>query len=69
MSKGDERFLERVNYIVSELKECQDADGDGYFGAFPDGKRILEEEVARGNIRSHGFDLNGIWVPFTPSIN
>ena len=61
---GDKRFLERVNYIVSELKNLQDADGKGYIGAFPNGKKIFEEEVAKGNIRSQGFDLNGIWVPF-----
>lgn len=61
---GNPEFLKRVNYIVSELKACQDADSSGYIGAFPDGKRILEEEVARGIIRSQGFDLNGIWVPY-----
>lgn len=61
---GDDRFLERVNYIVDELYECQQADGDGYIGAFPDGKQILEEEVAKGDIRAQGFDLNGIWVPY-----
>ncbi|MBN2698436.1 MAG: glycoside hydrolase family 127 protein [Bacteroidales bacterium] len=61
---GDERFLERAKYIVDELERAQEADGEGYIGAFPDGKRILEEEVARGDIRSKGFDLNGIWVPF-----
>lgn len=61
---GDSVFLQRVNYIVNELDSCQQADGDGYIGAFPDGKRILEEEVAKGNIRAQGFDLNGIWVPF-----
>ena len=61
---GDKRFLKRVDYIVAELALCQEADGDGYIGAFPDGKRILEEEVAKGNIRSKGFDLNGIWVPY-----
>lgn len=60
---GDERFRKRVNYIVDELAECQAADGDGYVGAIPDGKRILVTEVAQGNIRSKGFDLNGIWVP------
>ena len=26
---GDERFLARVNYIVDELAECQQAQGDG----------------------------------------
>jgi hypothetical protein len=61
---GDKRFLDRVNYIVDELKIIQDADGKGYFGAFPSGKKILENEVAKGDIRSQGFDLNGIWVPF-----
>jgi len=63
-STGDARFLERVNYIIDELKRIQDADGDGYIGAFPGGKKILEEEVAKGNIRAQGFDLNGIWAPF-----
>ena len=61
---GDSRFLERVNYSVDQLKMLQDADGDGYIGAFPNGKKVFEEEVARGNIRSAGFDLNGIWAPF-----
>jgi len=61
---GDKRFLDRVNYIVGELKYLQEADGNGYIGAFPNGKKILEEQVAKGDIRSQGFDLNGIWVPF-----
>ena len=63
-STGDQEFQNRVNYIVEELALCQEAGGNGYIGAFPDGKRILEEEVAKGDIRSQGFDLNGIWVPF-----
>ena len=63
-TSGDKRFLDRVNYIVDEMKKLQDADGNGYLGAFPNGKKILETEVAKGNIRSQGFDLNGIWVPF-----
>jgi DUF1680 family protein len=63
-STNDNRFIARVKYIVDELEACQLADGDGYIGAIPNGKKILEEEVAKGNIRSQGFDLNGIWVPF-----
>ncbi len=63
-STGDRRFLERVKYMVAELDTCQQAHGNGYLGAFPDGKRILEEEVGKGNIRAAPFDLNGIWVPF-----
>jgi uncharacterized protein len=61
---GDKQFLERVNYIISELKTIQDHDGNGYIGAIPKGKMIFETEVAKGNIRSQGFDLNGIWSPF-----
>jgi uncharacterized protein len=63
-STGDQRFLERVNYIVDELAIVQEANKNGFIGAFPDGRRIMEEEVAKGNIRSQGFDLNGIWVPW-----
>jgi hypothetical protein len=58
----DERFRDRVNYLVSELAECQRANGNGYVAAIPEGKRVYAE-VASGNIRSAGFDLNGLWVP------
>lgn len=61
---GDQRFLDRVNYIVDELALCQEADGGGYIGATPRGKQILEEEVAKGAIRAQAFDLNGIWAPY-----
>ncbi|MGE4586198.1 MAG: beta-L-arabinofuranosidase domain-containing protein [Mangrovibacterium sp.] len=61
---GNEEFLRRAKYIVDELAECQEADGDGYIGAFTDGKKILEEQVAKGEIRSRGFDMNGLWSPF-----
>ncbi|MRR18613.1 glycosyl hydrolase [bacterium] len=64
LTTGDPRFLERVDYIVSELKACQEADGSGYIGACPGAKRIFEEEVSQGVIRSAGFDLNGLWAPF-----
>ena len=61
---GDEEFLNRVNYIIDELAECQEADDEGYIGAFANGKKVFEEEIAEGDIRSEGFDLNGLWVPF-----
>jgi DUF1680 family protein len=61
---SDRRFLDRVNYIVDELGICQEADGEGYIGAIPDGKKIFEEQIAKGDIRSRGFDLNGLWAPY-----
>src|SRR5262245_1348259 len=37
-STGDRRFLDRVNYIVNELDECQKAGGDGFLGGMPVGR-------------------------------
>jgi uncharacterized protein len=62
-STGDERFRDRVDYIVNELELCQRENGDGYVAAIPNGKKIFRE-VAAGDIRSQGFDLNGGWVPW-----
>lgn len=59
---GDPRFRDRVAYMVSELAACQKTSHDGYVSAIPQGRRIYSE-VAAGNIRSAGFDLNGGWVP------
>jgi DUF1680 family protein len=64
LTTGDRQFLDRVNYIVDELKIVQDANGGGYIGAMPGGRKIFEEQVAKGDIRAKGFDLNGIWSPF-----
>lgn len=61
-TSGDERFLQRLEYTINELDSCQQANGDGYLAATPDGKRIFKE-VSAGKIYSQGFDLNGGWVP------
>ena len=60
---GDVRFKERADYIIKELKEVQTANGDGFLGALEGGKERFAE-VAQGDIRSGGFDLNGLWSPF-----
>ncbi len=57
------RFRDRINAIVDDLAECQKANGNGFLGGMPDGKKIFAE-IARGDIRSAGFDLNGGWVPW-----
>ncbi len=68
---GDNESKKRVDYIVKELTECQTAAGDGYVAGFTRKKgdtvedgRVVFEELAKGEIRSAGFDLNGCWVPF-----
>src|ERR1700722_13404178 len=70
---GDTVFRERVAYIVDELWACQQARKKapapgllpmaGYVGAIPR-EDSLWSEVAAGQIRSHGFDLNGAWSPW-----
>ncbi len=56
-------LLKRVNYMVDELDACQQARKTGYVGAIPKEDTIWAE-VAKGNIRSRGFDLNGGWSPW-----
>lgn len=62
VSKNPE-FLKRVNYIVTELEECQRARKTGYIGAIPREDSVFME-VSQGDIRSRGFDLNGAWSPW-----
>lgn len=62
-STSDPRFRARVDYIINDLAECQRANGNGYLAAIPKGKEIFAQ-VARGEISSKGFDLNGGWVPW-----
>jgi DUF1680 family protein len=59
----NEECLRRVNYMIRELKECQEARRTGYLGAIPK-EDSMWAEVAKGNIRSRGFDLNGAWSPW-----
>ncbi|MFT3827997.1 MAG: glycoside hydrolase family 127 protein [Chitinophagaceae bacterium] len=63
ISTGDKRFKEKVDYIVLELDRCQQARKTGYIGAIPNEDTIFGR-VARGEIKSGGFDLNGGWSPW-----
>src|SRR5215472_13804276 len=60
---GDERFKDRANDIVSELKVVQDRQGDGLVSALA-GVREAFADVSKGQIRSAPFDLNGLWSPW-----
>ena len=60
---GDLRFKQRADYIVAELKQVQDRHGDGYLSAL-EGGRAAFGSLARGEIRSAAFDLNGEWSPW-----
>ncbi|HNW59657.1 MAG TPA: glycoside hydrolase family 127 protein [bacterium] len=62
-NSGDPEFKKRVDDIVAELARCQQARGSGYVGAIP-GEDTLFARVARGDIKSSGFNLNGGWSPW-----
>src|SRR5204863_2810908 len=60
---GEPRFKQRADYLVSEIKVCQDANGDGFAGAL-DGVKDAFAKVSRGDIKTGNFDLNGLWSPW-----
>lgn len=62
-STGDQEVLERLEYMIAELKRAQDAHGDGYLGGVPDGRAVWQE-IARGDIKADLFGLNDRWVPW-----
>ena len=65
---GDIRFKQLVDAFVTELQNIQNAQGDGYIGALMDAKgvdgKVRFQDLAKGEIRSGGFDLNGLWSPW-----
>lgn len=65
---GDARFKERADALVAELAAVQAEHGDGYIGAQTNRDKTpgktLYGQVAAGDIRSAGFDLNGMWSPW-----
>ena len=67
-STGDARFKQRADDMVAQLKAIQDAQKDGYIGALLDAKgvdgKVRFQDLSKGDIRSGGFDLNGLWSPW-----
>lgn len=61
-STGDEQIKQRLEYMLSELKRVQDANGNGYIGGVP-GSKAMWNEIEHGKIKAGGFSLNGKWVP------
>lgn len=61
-STGHAEIKQRLDYMISELKRCQDAVGTGFIGGTP-GSIPMWKEIKEGNIRASGFGLNNKWVP------
>jgi DUF1680 family protein len=62
-STGDAEVKRRLDYMVSQLAECQKASGDGYVGGVPNGK-ALWADIGAGELKVNGFGLNDRWVPW-----
>lgn len=61
---GDARMKQRVDTIVAELKECQDAGKTGYIAAMPNADSLWATIKANGNLRGSGSYINGYWAPW-----
>jgi DUF1680 family protein len=62
-AQGDAEMRQRLDYMVAELAACQQANGDGYVGAVPNG-RLLWSKIAAGAGDASSFSLSDAWVPF-----
>lgn len=62
-STGDKRIEERLNYMVAQLKKCQDKNGNGYLAGIPNGAAMWTD-VAKGSLKVDAFSVNNRWVPW-----
>lgn len=59
---GNIEILKRLDYMLSQFKECQDKAGNGYLSGIPQGQ-LLFSQLSKGDVRASGFGLNDRWVP------
>ena len=58
---GNKECKQRMDYMIAELKKCQEANGDGYLGGVPEGKAVFEE-IKKGNVEV-------VWKSWVPWYN
>ena len=63
---GDRRFRQRIDYIVSEMAQAQQAYGDGYVGALPPRELATLRALAQGTVEPENpfVFAGGAWVPW-----
>ncbi len=59
---GDEDVIAKVEYALKSLRECQEADGEGFIGAQENIKELFAE-VAKGNFQTSNPLINEFWAP------
>ena len=60
-SSGEQRFKERVDYMVSEIANAQQKHGDGYTGPV---RTEVWEKVYSGDLKAHKWGVGGGYVPW-----
>jgi DUF1680 family protein len=63
---GDKRFRARIDYLIAQMAECQQAYGDGYVGALPPKELATMRAFKDGKVEpSSPFNFKGgAWVPW-----
>ena len=61
-STGDNAILDKLNYTIDGLRECQNAQGDGYLLATRIGRHVFED-VVDGNFTTSNPMINDTWEP------
>jgi DUF1680 family protein len=66
VASGDQRFRERIDYIVAEMTEAQRAYGDGYVGALPPLELATLRGFKDGKVAAENPFVfqGGAWVPW-----
>ena len=62
-AQGDDAMRQRLDAMVDALAQVQQANGDGYLGGVPNGRRLWDR-IASGEFEAEAFSLDGAWVPF-----
>ena len=62
-AQGDEAMRQRLDAMVDALAAVQQANGGGYLGGVPNGRRLWNR-IASGEFQAEAFSLDGAWVPF-----
>lgn len=60
-SSGDQRFKQRVDYMVSEIAKAQQKHGNGYTGPV---RTEVWENIFSGDLKAHKWGVGGGYVPW-----
>ena len=61
-STGDQNIIDKLNYTLSELDDCQQAFGNGFLLPTVNGKHLFED-VAEGKFKTSNPFINDSWEP------